>query len=154
MEDMNEVCGTVQELSVVFEGDAHFCKGARIIVAGKLKMGNHFIVNGNTSIIANKQITFGADCLLSWGGLVMDTDFHPIYSMDAPNEVSNPDQPITIGDHCWIECRSLVLKGTSLPKGTIIAAGSTLCGKRKEENTVITGKTTLKSNVRWDYHWK
>ena len=140
--------------TIVFEGDAHFCKGARLIVAGELRMGNHFIVNGNTSIIANKQVTFGADCLLSWGGLIMDTDFHPIYSIDAPNDASNPDQPITIGDHCWIGCRSLILKGTSLPNGTIVAAGSTLCGKWTEENSVITGKAMLKNNVSWGYRWQ
>lgn len=77
---------------VQFNGDAHFCQGAKIIVEenASITFGDHFILNGDTQIIARKGIIFGDDCLLSWGGLVMDTDFHSVYAINDSEKKKRP----------------------------------------------------------------
>lgn len=39
----------------------------------------------------------------------MDTDFHKIKNEDGVQ--INTNSPVLIGDHVWIGCRALILKG-------------------------------------------
>ena len=55
----------------------------------------------------------------------MDTDFHKIYTNNNEYQI-NQDSEIIIGDKCWIGCRSLILKGVTIPNNAIIAANSTV----------------------------
>lgn len=135
---------------------ANIGRGCRICIGdgATLTLGDRFSVTGNTSIICCKSITFGEDCLLSWDILMMDTDFHRIYNEE--NIVINEDRPITFGDHVWVGCRSTVLKGTEIPSGSVIAAGSLLAGKRFVQANTIYGRRgdkvgVLAENVLWKH---
>lgn len=79
----------------------------------------------------------------------MDTNFHSI--LDKNNRHINQPKPIVIGDKVWIGCRNLILKGSEIPSGAIIAANSKVTGKLLQTNTVY-GKEPLqviKSDVTW-----
>jgi acetyltransferase-like isoleucine patch superfamily enzyme len=46
-------------------------------------------------------------------------------SIGHPKEITNVDSaPIIIEDHVWISFNSIILKGVTIGKGAIIAAGS------------------------------
>ena len=75
---------------------------------------------------------------MSWDILIMDSDTHPVY--DKEGNVSNPDKPVVIGEHVWVGCRSMILKGSTIPKNCIVAAGTIVSGQTFEENTVIAGQ--------------
>lgn len=132
-------------------------RGCRICVAegGVLTLGDKFSITGDTTIICSKGITFGDDCLLSWDILLMDTDFHSI--SNEQNEIVNSSRPISFGDHVWVGCRSIILKGSEIPSGCVIAAGSLLSGsKLTRHNSVYSANgsnvSTIKENIFWNHY--
>lgn len=138
---------------LVFNGNARLCSGARISVAenAKLIFGKQLSITGNTQIIAQQKITVGDNCLFSWGSLVMDSDFHHIY--DEQNRYLNKDEEIIIGDYVWVGCNCTILKGSQIPQGCVIAAGSTITKNLQEQNAIYAGIgancKVVKNNITW-----
>lgn len=137
---------------VIFNGKANIGHGSKIIVGenGVLEFGKSFIISAEATIFAHHSVKFGDDCLISWDTLFMDSDFHKIKS--SGHEVINPPKPIAIGNHVWIGCRSLILKGSSLPNGSIIAANSLVTKPLEKENCLYGGNPVklIKENVFWE----
>lgn len=84
----------------------------------RLHIGNGTYINRNSLIVAEKEVTIGRDCKISWDVFIMDTDQHPL------NSTVPVRQPVTIEDKVWIGCRCTILKGVTIGKGAVIAAGS------------------------------
>ena len=139
-----QVSGTVG-----FGGKASIGHGSKLSVRGDLKLGAGFNMTAESTIVCAKEITFGDDCLLAWDVLVMDTDEHPLF--DKENERINPDKPIVVGNHVWIGCKCVLLKGAEVPNDTVLAAGTLLKSAFAGENQVIGGNppSILKRDVRW-----
>lgn len=138
---------------IVINGYTWIGVGCRINVykCAELNIGENFKVTGRSTIICRKHIVIGADCLFSWDIQIMDTDFHYIY--DEKGNRVNCDKSIEIGNHIWIGARSTILKGSTIPSNSIVAAGSVFSGRRTEENCIYSGVghmlTVIKGNVRW-----
>ena len=141
-----QVSGTVS-----FGGKASIGHGSKISVRGNLCFGADFNMTAESTIVCAKEIRFGNDCLLSWDILVMDTDEHPLYNKD--NERINPDKPIVVGDHVWIGCKCVLLKGAVVSNNTVVAAGTLLTSSFNGEYQVIGGNppTVLKHDIRWEH---
>lgn len=145
---MWEVSGTL-----VVCGKASIGRGSRISIGNDavLELGDNFSITGRSSIISQKEITFGNNCLLSWDILIMDTDFHHI--LNDSNEIINHPRPIHIGNHVWIGCRNTILKGVSIADNVIVSANSTLTKSVVENNCAVGGSgkdaTILKRNINW-----
>ena len=141
-----QVSGTVN-----FKGRAGIGHGSKISVRGTLTFGADFNMTAESTIVCAHEITFG-DCLLSWDILVMDTDEHPLYNKEGKRV--NPDRPIVAGNHVWIGCKCVLLKGTNVPDNTVVAAGTLLKSSFKGENTVIGGNppSILKQDIHWEHY--
>ena len=139
-----QVSGTVS-----FGGKASIGHGSKLSVRGDLKLGAGFNMTAESTIVCAKEIRFGDDCLLSWDILVMDTDEHPLYNKE--NERINPDKAILVGDHVWVGCKCVLLKGTEIPSRTVVAAGTLLKSAFSGENQVVGGNppTVMKQEVHW-----
>ncbi|MBQ8958310.1 MAG: hypothetical protein IJ057_07420 [Bacteroidales bacterium] len=137
--------------TVAFGGKASIGHGSKISVRGDLKLGAGFNITAESTIVCAKEIRFGDDCLLSWDILVMDTDEHPIYNKES--ERINPDKPIIVGNHVWMGCKCVLLKGTEVPNDTVLAAGTMLKSACAGEGQVIGGNppSILKRDVRWEH---
>lgn len=137
---------------VDFCGFARFGPGSRLVVGNgaRARFGDGFLITAASSIIASKEVSFGDDCLVSWDCLFMDSDMHPISPKGRGPRI-NEDRPITIGNHVWIGCNSCVLKGSEIPDGCVIAAGSVLSGRLKSKDSVYSGKTLLKEDIIWSH---
>ena len=135
--------------TVCFGGKASIGHGSKLSVRGDLKLGAGFNMTAESTIVCAKEITFGDDSLLAWDVLVMDTDEHPLF--DKENERINPDKPIVVGNHVWIGCKCVLLKGAEVPNDTVLAAGTLLKSAFAGENQVIGGNppSILKRDVRW-----
>ena len=142
-----QVAGTV-----VFEGDATIGHGCKISVEGGgfLRFGKKFACTAESSIAAIKSIVFGENCLLSWDILIMDTDWHKI--LNADHTIINPPQPVTIGNHVWIGCRTTILKGVTIADNSVIAAGSIVTKSVSLPNTISGGMPckTIKKEITWE----
>ena len=166
-----QVSGTVS-----FGGKASIGHGSKLSVRGDLKLGAGFNMTAESTIVCAKEITFGDDCLMAWDVLVMDTDEHPLFnrrettrretrdsgpvprpevpcpvSNEMENERINPDKPIIVGNHVWIGCKCVLLKGAEVPNDTVLAAGTLLKSAFAGEQQVIGGNppSILKRDVHW-----
>lgn len=139
--------------NVTFNGSCNIGHGSKISVNnnGTLVLGNKFSISAESSIVCNKKISFGNDCLLSWDILIMDTDFHKI--LDNANEIINKDEEISIGNKVWIGCRCTILKGTHIKDNAVIGANSCLAGKLVNGCNQIIGGNPPKI-LRQEIHWK
>ena len=54
------------------------------------------------------------------------------------------------GNHVWIGCRSLILKGVNISDNVIVAANSTISRNIDEEFVVVGSNGVLKENVGWE----
>ena len=136
---------------VSFGGKASIGHGSKLSVRGNLAFGSDFNMTAESTIICAHDITFGNDCLLSWDVLVMDTDEHPLYNFSG--ERINADRPIVVGNHVWVGCKCILLKGTNVPDNSVVAAGSVMKSSFEGENLVIGGNppSVLKREVRWEH---
>ncbi|MDP4277627.1 MAG: acyltransferase [Bacteroidota bacterium] len=141
-----EVTGTV-----VFEGNAELGQGSRICVGpdGKLIFGDRFSITAESTIIAYSRVQFGKDCLLAWDVMVMDTDFHEI--RNAKNELTNAPKPVLIGAHVWIGCRTLILKGATIPDNCVIGANTSVNNTLEKAASVYAGNPAqvIKEGITW-----
>ena len=141
-----QVSGTVS-----FGGKASIGHGSKLSIRGHLSLGSDFNMTAESTIVCAKEIRFGNDCLLSWDILVMDTDEHPLYNKE--NERINPNKAILVGDHVWVGCKCVLLKGAEVPSNTVIAAGTLLTSAVAGNHQVVGGNppAVLKNDVRWEH---
>ena len=136
---------------ITFYGNVNICRGASIYFAkgSRCFFGERVHIGPSSTISASNEIVIENDVSISWDCLVMDSDGHKIF--DCQGEQCNLPKPIHIGQHCWIGCGSVILKGASLPNNTIIAAKSTVTKKLCEENAVYAGNKVVKENVTFEW---
>jgi acetyltransferase-like isoleucine patch superfamily enzyme len=134
--------------SVCFEGTAFLGVGTRLNNYGEMHFGADFSITAGAQLVCQSCMIFGREVLISWDTLIMDTDFHHI--LDENGNATNPPVPITVGNHVWIGCRCLLLKGVVLPDGAAVAAGTTLTHAFQEENILLGGcNRVLKTGIGW-----
>lgn len=80
----------------------------------------------------------GKNVLIAWDTTLMDSDMHSIINLEN-NQLIPKSKKVFIDDNVWIGTRSIILKGTHIPTGSIIGAGSVVAGKFNEKNSVIAG---------------
>lgn len=134
--------------NVRFEGKAKFGRGNSIRIGGHFCVGEGFWSNVNCFFSCNHEIIIGKDTLLAWNVNIRDSDNHTVL-IDGCE--SNKDKSVLIGKHCWLCACSDILKGVSVPDGSIVAYRSCITRSLTEKNILIggIGGTILKHNVEW-----
>lgn len=97
------------------------------------------------------RLDIGADCMFAAGIDVRTGDSHSILDA-ATGRRTNPARDIAIGDHVWIGERCMILKGCSIPRDCVLAAGSVLTKSIPEAGTVAGGNPArpIKTGITWD----
>lgn len=109
------------------EGGCKVFYGTTIEVLHDARLDTQFFtMNGGSVMIAAKKIQLGHDVMIGRGVIIYDSDHHTI--RNAQGEVTNPDAPVSIGDHVWLATNAAVLKGSAIGSGSIVAANSTVRG--------------------------
>ncbi len=110
--------------------------GSKLHIQGELCIKSNCNFTGETTIICNKKITFGTDCLISWQTLIMDSDLHNI--QDEKGVTKNPNKSIHINDSVWVGARSTILKGVTIESNSVVANSSVIT-KSFPKNSIIGG---------------
>lgn len=133
--------------TIRFKGKARIGRGTRIANTGNLIIGDNLEITAKSEFVCKEEIEIGKDCLISWDVLIMDSDFHKIYS--PIGEWINPNKRIIIGDHVWIGCRTTILKGAIIDNNTVVAANSLITGNNKG-NSIIGTSRIIRENISWE----
>lgn len=124
---------------IVVEDKFTIGRGSRICVGrdGVLTV-NSMTNTSRLHIVCMDRINIGNNVLVAWDTTIMDSDMHIIKDV-ASGELKSPTKEIKIEDNVWIGTKSVILKGTYLPMGSIVGAGSVVSGKYDKNYSVIGG---------------
>lgn len=115
------------------------CPNARL----ELKSG---FINRNGNIRCFNKISIGNNCKISEECIISDSDNHKL--INSKNQMS---LPIIIEDNVWIGLRSTILKGVTIGKGVIVAAGGVVT-KDIPQDSLVGGVPAklIKENIGWE----
>jgi acetyltransferase-like isoleucine patch superfamily enzyme len=124
---------------------SYFFRGVNISLGNSatLRIETGTYINSRTKIYSGNSITIGKNCAISFDVIIMDDDGHgfgsPPYSA-----------PIVIEDDVWIGCRAMILKGVTIGKGSVVAAGAVVT-KSCPPNSLIGGVPAklIREGVSW-----
>lgn len=107
-------------------------------------------VNPNSLFLIFHGLEVGDRTVISWNCQFLDEDFHTLKSPGG--EEICEDRTIKVGDHVWIGCNAIVLKGVVIPSGCVVAAGSIVTKSFEEENALIAGTPArvVRSEIEWE----
>ena len=88
---------------------------------GRVRVGDHVLINPGARIVSAKAIEIGNNCMLAMHCHLSDADWHDthhrIYAPGATAEIK-------LGDNVWLGDSVKVLKGVTIGDNTIVGAGA------------------------------
>lgn len=123
--------------------------GARICPCNEdaeVEIGKNTTIGYNTFIFASEKIIIGDNCMIAPNAYLVDSD-HGIEKCSLMNCQDNITKKIIIEDDVWIGTGAVVLKGTYIPTGCVIAANSVVKGEL-EPYTIYGGVPIKKIGTR------
>ena len=103
----------------------------------RLDFGDDVGISG-ASISASESITIGHRVLIGSGALITDSDAHPLNPSEREDHSNTAVAPVVIEDDVFIGARSIILKGVTIGRGSVIGAGSVV-SKDIPANVVAAG---------------
>jgi len=101
---------------------------------GHLEIGDNVFINYGSSLVASSHVKIGNDALIGTHVMVMDCDFHRVEDKSWDTE----GQPIIVEERAWLGNRSIILKGVTIGREAVVAAGSVVT-KDVPPRTVVAG---------------
>lgn len=105
------------EHNVFFKYDGPYSEGKSIFI------GNNVFIGANCEFNIKKKITVGNNTLIASGCKFIDHD-HGKVKYELMRIQYGPEAEITIEEDVWIGVNAIVLKGVTIGKGAVIAAGA------------------------------
>ncbi len=109
---------------VVVKSGVHLCpcrENAKIVIGARTTIGFY------TFIYASSSIEIGDDCMIAPFVYIVDSD-HGTRQGTVMNQQQNQPHPVRIGNDVWIGAHAVVLAGTTIGDGAVIAAGAVVRG--------------------------
>jgi maltose O-acetyltransferase len=90
---------------------------------GLLEIGDRVFINYGSSISAHTLVRIGDDCKIGQHAIILDCDYHDI---EDPLHYGGhgPSLPVVLEQGVWLGARVTVLKGVTIGRSSVIAAGS------------------------------
>jgi acetyltransferase-like isoleucine patch superfamily enzyme len=124
--------------SIAFGENVMIEEFVRIDHPKKLAIGNNSFIGRSAFINAAGGVRIGADVLIGPGVKIWSAD-HQFSSRKIPVRAQGHSvSPIVIGDDVWIGVDSVILRGTKIGTGAVIAAGSVVT-KDVAEFKIVAG---------------
>jgi acetyltransferase-like isoleucine patch superfamily enzyme len=90
---------------------------------GRLEIGDRVFVNYGASLSAHTLVRIGDDCKIGQHAIILDCDYH---ELDDPLHYGGHGEtlPVVLEQGVWLGARVTVLKGVTIGRSSVIAAGS------------------------------
>jgi acetyltransferase-like isoleucine patch superfamily enzyme len=121
----------------------------------KVTIGDRTFIGKDTTLYCYDEITIGNDIMFSWGITIIDTNAHSLRSSERKDDVLNwkrgsaykdwskvLTKKVTVEDNAWIGFNSIILKGVTIGKGAVVAAGSVVT-KNIQPFTIVGGNPAV-----------
>ena len=118
---------------------------------GIIRIGSNCFIGENSRIWSQDGIEIKDNVLISHNVNIHDTNSHPINYLDRREDFKKIissgfdsikrniiTKPITINDDAWIGFNSIILKGVTIGRAAIVAAGSVVISD-VEDFTIVAG---------------
>lgn len=102
------------------------CKLRTFYSTSAIFLGDHSGMTGGAIIARSKTIRIGARCMLAPGVTILDSDFHIAWPPDRRHNTweTDIDKDVTLEENVWVGMGCIILKGVTIGKNSVIAAGS------------------------------
>ena len=103
---------------------------------------NYF--NGVMNVILSERqnLIMGGGGVFSFDIWIRTADPHILYDIKSSKRI-NMSRSVLIGDHVWLGQNALILKGSRVGSGSVIAAAAVLAGKDVPSNSVFAGNPAV-----------
>lgn len=101
--------------------------GAKVFAHPTLTIGDRSHCGARFTVAAGANVRIGNDVMIANGVHIFAYDGHPLDALErAAHKPAAPEtsRPIVIDDYAWIGCGAFILKGVTVGRGAIVAAGS------------------------------
>lgn len=128
--------------------------------AGQIVIGDWCYIGEGTRIWSSCRISIGDRVLIAHNVNVHDTNSHPIDALDRHRHFVNIKQSghperiqsikaaeVVIEDDVWIGLNSIIMKGVTIGRGSIVAAGSIVTTDIPRNCLYVNGKQVRKLDV-------
>ena len=105
---------------------------------GELTVGNRCFFNNNVHIACHEKITIGDGTRFGPGAKAFDHD----YDYKDFQSGKHITSPIIIGNNVWIGANAVLLRGTQLGDGCVVAAGCVVKGIYPPNSLIIQKRHT------------
>jgi acetyltransferase-like isoleucine patch superfamily enzyme len=104
--------------------DIVLAQGAMLRYPRRITLGNRIFINRRATITARAPIEIGDDVLIG-ANVVIDSGNHRYADTDQPIHSQGFDsRPIVVESDVWIGANAVILPGTTIGQGSIVAAGA------------------------------
>jgi acetyltransferase-like isoleucine patch superfamily enzyme len=93
--------------------------GAEFDCAGGLRIGSRSVVNQNCRLDSRGTITIGDDAVIAAGCCILTAD----HDLQCPS-FSGRTSPVVIEDRAFVGTRAIILRGVTIGKAGVVAAGA------------------------------
>lgn len=123
----------------------HLTMGSSVHVSQNavVEIGDNTYLSYDAVVVARNRISIGANCAISWGVSILDSDLHKL-------DYGNPSQEVNIGDHVWVGHNVTILKGVTIGEGAVIGSCS-LVNQNIPSKVIAAGipAKIIKENIGW-----
>lgn len=110
-----------------------------------LEIGDKTYINHDSEIRCREHISIGNNVSIAYNVLIQDSDYHTMY--DEKGNEKPQTLPIVIEENVWVGANAIILKGVTLGKGCVVAAGSVIT-KSIPANALVGGNPAR--IIKWD----
>ena len=110
---------------------------------GKIFFGDGFLATAGSKIVSECGISFGANTLVGWGNIIIDTSFHPLYDMEK-EKFKKAFAPVIIGNNNWFGMNCLIMPGVTTPDYCIFGARTVVTRGGNYESYCVYGGSPIR----------
>ncbi len=120
--------------------------------AGRITLGSDSYIGDDCLLSSAAGIDIGAHALIAHGVQIFDNDSHPLDSAARLADYASVRRqsaraviasvPVAIGEHAWIGFNAIIVKGVTVGRNAIVAAGSVVT-RDVPEAVVVAGNPAV-----------